>query len=90
MIAQEACRAVLVDFSCRDIQHEGDDLRVVGIDKVAVDIEKCKSCEVTGALVAVREGMVSNDPVQLGCRQRENIRLTISRFVDRSCQAHFQ
>lgn len=83
-------RAFLVDLAGGDVEYKCNNLRVIGIDDVAVDIEKRKRREIAGTLVSILEWVVSKNGVEIGCGEYEDIGFAMCRLVERPCQTGFQ
>lgn len=55
-----------------------------GIDDIAVDVEKRKRREIAGTLVSIREWVVSNNGIEIGCGEYEDVGLAVCSLVKRA------
>lgn len=75
MIGEESGCPFLVNFASRHRQDEFDHRSLVRLYQISVDTEKSEGRQKPRPLVAVHVSVVAHDPVQIGCRQSEELSL---------------
>jgi hypothetical protein len=56
---------LLIYFAGSDAEDEGNNLSIVGLDKITVDIKKRESGQVPSSLVSIQKRVVANNSVEV-------------------------
>ena len=90
MIAEEGGGTFFIDFAGGHHGHKLDDIFLGRLKAQSIEIEEEVGCRETRSFVAINEGMIFHNPIQIRCSKVEKVGLAIGVLVQRPAECGFE